>query len=191
MQLIDGRQRLVRVETLYSYAGWPRNTEVQTVCSTCRACLRFAHVLEFSMFLQTQIRCMLFRHSTQNCLSCMAAQKCNCNLRHRHVQPDYVCNSVIHFVHGVNSTGNQSTRRTCKRSWLSCRVYVQKTQSQYASGDNYLQVFRLFLRLYYYSYAHDTFIALPSMPFTLPGKIQDALDCLRSIDQGIYPQYSQ
>lgn len=62
---------------------------------------------------------------------------------------------------------------------------LQDVKSQNTFPDNYLPVFRLFLRLYYYSHEHGTFVALPAMPWTIPGKIQDALDCLRSIDQGM------
>ena len=63
---------------------------------------------------------------------------------------------------------------------------VQDTKSQHAMVDNYLQVFRLFLRLYYYSHAHGTFVAVPAMPWTIPDKICDALTSLRSIDQGTH-----
>ena len=74
----------------------------------------------------------------------------------------------------------------CKK--LACILNfgcVQDIKSQHAMVDNYLQVFRLFLRLYYYSHAHGTFVAVPAMPWTIPDKICDALESLRSIDQGM------
>ena len=62
-------------------------------------------------------------------------------------------------------------------------------QEEAAAGESFddhkYPVFRLFLRLYYYSSVHNTFVAVPAMPWVIPGKIRDALACLRSINQGM------
>ena len=67
---------------------------------------------------------------------------------------------------------------------------VQVPQPQPPELDHCLRVFRLFLRLHYYSDEHGTFVAAPAMPWTIPDKICDALEALRSIDQGTAKQFS-